>query len=442
MIIAVAAELREEVSAVQSCFDHGKEHGEVSVDSCDIPHRMVAISQLLKNVEYVAKFENNQLLALRPQRWKFVKSIQRVVEEFKCDCDLGVNVELQMNDALEDDYVFADSSALYILQCLLHMATAFSPEDSTICVQIHRTSGIEKGECQYQFVLSHRSVVEINAEGVYKALKDCVSQIMFFNDESSVSEKAKTRMQSMNVRLELFVAANLILLMDGDPLQFVVDQKEVKYVYSLPFTMIADSEKNGDNLVERPEHIHQIWRPMVEQSVLPSLQLGKVSVCQGSSHVVCNSSDTILPSRIDMLPPKSRTPRILVVDDSLISQRILAQALSRLGFLTDVADNGRAALDKLVHVPCLFDAVVMDVIMPVMDGFTATRICRQELNLQIPILILSADVLPDTRQSMLGVGATAFIVKPAKIVDVLSELHVCGLTTTLSTNYLATQDHD
>src|SRR6185503_2239639 len=118
-----------------------------------------------------------------------------------------------------------------------------------------------------------------------------------------------------------------------------------------------------------------------------------------------------------------RPMRVLVVDDSLICQRVLVQALSKLGYLTDVADNGRAALDKLVHVPCLFDAVIMDVIMPIMDGYSATRICRHELHLTIPIFVLSADVLPDTRQSMLSVGASAFIIKPVKLQEMIEVLH-------------------
>ena len=128
--------------------------------------------------------------------------------------------------------------------------------------------------------------------------------------------------------------------------------------------------------------------------------------------------------------------RILVVDDSLICQRVLAHTLNKMGFLTDVADNGRAACDKLVHVPCLFDAVIMDVIMPIMDGYTATMVCRQELHLTLPIIVLSADVLPDTRQCLLGVGASAFCVKPAPLVQMLEVLHKFDVKTPGSIAYL------
>jgi PAS domain S-box-containing protein len=105
--------------------------------------------------------------------------------------------------------------------------------------------------------------------------------------------------------------------------------------------------------------------------------------------------------------------RVLVVDDYdlnlVVTQRILEQA----GALVCVANNGQEAYEKVLLQPEHFDVVLMDVQMPIMDGYEATRRIRAELRLvHLPIIALTAGALSSERQRATAVGMDDFIIKP------------------------------
>jgi CheY-like chemotaxis protein len=105
--------------------------------------------------------------------------------------------------------------------------------------------------------------------------------------------------------------------------------------------------------------------------------------------------------------------RVLVVDDYdlnlVVSQRILEQA----GALVWVANNGQLAYEKLQLQPGNFDVVLMDVQMPILDGYAATRRIRADLGLrELPIIALTAGALSSERQRATAAGMNDFIVKP------------------------------
>ena len=115
--------------------------------------------------------------------------------------------------------------------------------------------------------------------------------------------------------------------------------------------------------------------------------------------------------------------RILVVDDSSMCQKVLVKSLKGLEFDTDVASNGKEACDKLQDIPCKFDAVLMDLRMPVMDGLAAIRYCREVLKLEkLPIISLTAEVGPAIREEAFNAGTTHFMNKPAKGSEIISVL--------------------
>jgi PAS domain S-box-containing protein len=108
--------------------------------------------------------------------------------------------------------------------------------------------------------------------------------------------------------------------------------------------------------------------------------------------------------------------RLLVVDDSQINQDIARNLLALEGASCDIADDGRAALERLRAGPHDFDCVLMDVQMPVMDGLTAARAIRSELGLAtLPIIALTAGVLPSQRGRTFAAGMNDFIAKPFEL---------------------------
>lgn len=101
--------------------------------------------------------------------------------------------------------------------------------------------------------------------------------------------------------------------------------------------------------------------------------------------------------------------RILVVDDEPDLRDLLATSLRFAGFSVDVAASGRAALDALAGER--FDLVLMDVMMPHMDGFTAVRKMRARAD-ATPVVFLTAKDTTDDALAGFGVGADDYITKP------------------------------
>ena len=108
--------------------------------------------------------------------------------------------------------------------------------------------------------------------------------------------------------------------------------------------------------------------------------------------------------------------RVLAVDDSPINLRMLESALGRLGVLVTLARDGQEALDILKASPRDFDLVLMDIQMPVMDGLEATREIRQNPELgKLPVIALTAGVLPEEREAALNAGMYDFLAKPLNL---------------------------
>jgi PAS domain S-box-containing protein len=114
--------------------------------------------------------------------------------------------------------------------------------------------------------------------------------------------------------------------------------------------------------------------------------------------------------------------RILLVEDNPTNQVVARGVLEPAGALVTVAENGQQAVDLVRDAPAAFDLVLMDVQMPVMDGFEATRILRQQLGLRIPILAMSAGVLDTERSRCVECGMDGFIAKPVDYAHMLAAI--------------------
>jgi protein-histidine pros-kinase len=106
--------------------------------------------------------------------------------------------------------------------------------------------------------------------------------------------------------------------------------------------------------------------------------------------------------------------RVLLVEDNPINQTIAKRLLGHLGYSVVIAGNGQEALDALKRNPC--DLILMDCQMPVMDGFTATRIIRdhelQSCSRRMPIIAMTAHAMEGDRERCLNAGMDEYIPKP------------------------------
>jgi signal transduction histidine kinase/ActR/RegA family two-component response regulator len=104
------------------------------------------------------------------------------------------------------------------------------------------------------------------------------------------------------------------------------------------------------------------------------------------------------------------TLNILVADDDIINQKLMKKVLGDMNCNVTIAGDGEQALQQLLEKQ--FDAVLMDVEMPKMNGYEATRIIREQLNSKLPIIGLTAHAEETNRQQGMTAGMNGFIVKP------------------------------
>lgn len=102
--------------------------------------------------------------------------------------------------------------------------------------------------------------------------------------------------------------------------------------------------------------------------------------------------------------------KVLVVEDIALNQLLMKTVLEDFGFECDVAANGKIAIEKLKNRS--FDIILMDLQMPVMNGFEATEYIRNKLNSEIPIMALTADVTTVDLSKCKSVGMNDYIAKP------------------------------
>ncbi|OGB31587.1 MAG: hypothetical protein A3F78_06600 [Burkholderiales bacterium RIFCSPLOWO2_12_FULL_61_40] len=132
---------------------------------------------------------------------------------------------------------------------------------------------------------------------------------------------------------------------------------------------------------------------------------------------------------IEFPPPPDRRDRrllgmrLLVAEDNVLNQEVIEQVLVRAGAQVVVVANGLAAVEALQVSPGQFDAVLMDIQMPVMDGYTATRIIREKLGLtDLPIFAVTAFAQPQDREKARLAGMGGHIVKPLNVDELLDLL--------------------
>ena len=136
-------------------------------------------------------------------------------------------------------------------------------------------------------------------------------------------------------------------------------------------------------------------------------------------HVFPDSLAIALPAPV-LNEPQLHGMRLLIAEDNLINQQIAAEMLSYHGAVVDVANNGQEALEMISAKPVYhYHAILMDIQMPVMDGYEATRQLRRKSNPdQLPIIAMTAHAMDEEKDRCAAAGMNAHIAKPF-ILDTL-----------------------
>ena len=112
--------------------------------------------------------------------------------------------------------------------------------------------------------------------------------------------------------------------------------------------------------------------------------------------------------------------RLLVVEDNLLNQQVAEELLTAAGFVVDVAENGKVALERVKETA--YDAVLMDVQMPEMDGLEASRRITRDMppDERPKIVAMTANAMEGDREMCLEAGMNDYITKPIKREAVFS----------------------
>jgi len=152
-----------------------------------------------------------------------------------------------------------------------------------------------------------------------------------------------------------------------------------------------------DGLLSKPITSSYLW-----DAVMSATQKGKVQQKERE--------------KAEELKGRLADASLLLVDDHVINQEVAKELLCAAGASVEIASNGQEALDILESTATKYDIVLMDLQMPVMDGYEATRIIRSMSKYdQLPIIAMTADVLPAERDRAMSVGMNDFIGKPFEL---------------------------
>ena len=131
----------------------------------------------------------------------------------------------------------------------------------------------------------------------------------------------------------------------------------------------------------------------------------------------------------DILPQAGynfKDKHILLVEDNELNREIAVEILTEYGFIVDTAENGAEALEKVsTSKPDTYDLVLMDVQMPIMNGYEATKRIRElkdPATANISILAMTANAFDEDRKKALESGMDGFLSKPIVIEELVQAL--------------------
>ena len=182
-----------------------------------------------------------------------------------------------------------------------------------------------------------------------------------------------------------------------------------------PFLMIA----SNDDAELKSRIFATGIKSLLKKPINPSMLYDElVSLCSLSAQ-----TPLFDPSKIDL-----SSKRILVVEDNDINLEVAIYLLKETHAKIEIARNGLEAVEIIQEQVHPFDLILMDVQMPLMDGYEATRIIRKELNILTPIVAMTANVMIQDIEKCLAAGMDAHIGKPFEVEDfygtLLEVLHV------------------
>ena len=208
--------------------------------------------------------------------------------------------------------------------------------------------------------------------------------------------------------LQKFALKAIVLgpeLPDKNAAEFLEEIKNDAKYASIPVMIVSINDK--EKMLLQREDRDQEPEPILSEKIKEIIARLK-TLCSETNEDALSTQKEEKKEKIDL-----SGIRILIVDDDAKNTFIFDAALGEYGAQTEIAINGQEAIERLQDKD--FDVILMDIMMPVMDGYEAIEYIRNDLKLDIPIIAVTAKTMKEDREKAFELGANDFVSKPVDI---------------------------
>lgn len=251
-------------------------------------------------------------------------------------------------------------------------------------------------------------VVDDNATNL-RILNAQLSQWKLIPFLTSSSEEALVLLKNSN-DFDLVITDMQMPGMDGIQLA-----EKIKIMYpALPIILLSSI---GDESKKNYSHLFSsiLIKPVKQNQLFREIQTS-VKLVKDDLSLKKEQPKALLSEEFAIANPY----KILIAEDNLINQKLIIKVLSKLGYQTDLANNGVEVLEKLNE--SYYDLIFMDVNMPEMDGIEATRQIRVNAEKQPLIVAMTASAMAQDKEDCLNAGMDNYISKPFKMEELMQVL--------------------
>ena len=368
---------------------------------------------IINDILDMSRIESGRMI-IKNEAFSFAKSLEQVNTMISGQChDKGLTYECRVSGKIDDYYIGDAMKLRQIMINILGNAVKFTPEGGSVSLFIEEGARYN-GKAVLKLIFRDTGIGM--SREYLSHLFDAFSQ----EDASSTSKYGSTG-------LGMPITKSLVELMNGHI--EVESEKGKGTVFTVTVTLGESDRKN----IETPE-----GELSPREMHVPENDDDRIALDHIEGEARKSKADTFLPEPVfaenviekfcETVPGKNTDPakitadlkgrRILLAEDVSVNAEIMMMLLSMREMQVELAENGQIAVEKFTYnEPGYYDAILMDMRMPVMDGLEATRTIRamgRPDAAEIPIIALTANAFDEDVQRSMQAGLNAHLSKPVE----------------------------
>lgn len=311
-------------------------------------------------------------------------------------------------------------------------------------IPVHIVSGTDEDISLYQkgalgFLKKPLQKEDFNQvlDSIEEFLHKKVKKLLIIEDDPNQSKAIKNLLKSTKtkihecssgqkafdiIRKETFDSIVLDLEMNDISSFELLDKLEAEEIALSPVIIYTGKELSKEETEQLQKHAQSIIIKGVksEERLLDETSLFLHSMIKEFPK---NKQETL--QRLNQSQNIFKDKKILFVDDDIRNLFVLNRVLEERGFQTQKAQNGQKAIDILKEKEEKFDLILMDIIMPVMDGYEATEKIKNDPGLKdIPVIALTAKSMKGDREKSINAGVDDYLTKPVEINKLMNTIKI------------------